>query len=82
MVHFNRGILAVELFCYWLFLASGFEAVEGKITHIVGTAACAWSIYNGIKWHYKMKDGEGFAWAAIGTLVFIGFSARWLVAIP
>lgn len=81
MVNFNRGMLAVELFCYWLFLASGSEPVEGKITHIVGTVACAFSIYNGIKWHYKMKDGEGLAWAAIGALVFIGFSARWLVAV-
>jgi hypothetical protein len=74
-------MLAVELFCYWLFLSSGFEPVEGKIAHFVGTVACAYSVYNGIKWHYKMKDGEGLAWAAIGTLVFIGFSARWLVAV-
>ena len=81
MVNFNRGMLAVELFCYWLFLSSGFEPVEGKIAHFVGTVACAYSVYNGIKWHYKMKDGEGLSWATIGGLVFVGFSARWLVAV-
>jgi len=81
MVNANRVMLAVELFCYWLFLTTGFEPVEGKIAHVVGTVACAWSVYNGIKWHYKMKDGEGLSWAVIGGLVFAGFTARWLVAV-
>ena len=81
MVNFNRGMLAVELFCYWWFLGSGFPPGPAIIAHFVGTVACAWSVYNGIKWHYKMKDGEGLAWAVIGGLVFAGFSVRWLVAV-
>ncbi len=81
MLQLNRFLLAVELFCYWWFLSSGFEPVFGKIAHSIGTVACAWSIYNGIKWHYKNQDGEGLAWAVIGSLVFAGFSARWLVAV-
>ncbi len=82
MVQLNRFMLAVELFCYWLFLSAGFEPVMGKIAHFIGTVACAWSVYNGIKWHYKIKDGEGLAWTVIGSMVFAGFSARWLVAVP
>ena len=81
MVNFNRLMLAVELFCYWLFLSSGFEPIEGKIAHIIGSVACAWSVYNGIKWHYDKRDGEGLAWAVIGAMVFVGLSARWLVAV-
>lgn len=81
MVQFNRSLLAVVLFCYWYFLSAGFQPVLGIVSHFVGTIACVWSLYNGIKWHYKMKDGEGLAWAVIGGLVFVGFSARWLIGV-
>ena len=81
MLKLNRFMLALHLFCYWWFLASGFEPAHGKIAHFAGTFACAWSIYNGIMRHYQSKDGEGIAWAVIGSLVFVGFSARWLVAV-
>lgn len=80
MVQFNRFLLTIELFCYWYFLAQGPEPLAGKLAHIGGSVAAAWSIYNGLKWHFKTRDGEGLAWAAIGGLVFIGLSARWLVA--
>lgn len=82
MVKLNRFLLSVELFSYWLFLYAGIEPVYGKIASFAGTYTCAWSIYNGIKWHYKTKDGEGLAWAVIGILVFAGFSVRWLVTVP
>jgi hypothetical protein len=81
MVNFNRSMLAVELFCYWYFLSTGFQPVLGIASHVLGTVACAWSMYNGIKWHYKVKDGEGLAWAVIGGMVFVGFSARWLIGV-
>ncbi len=81
MLKLNRTMLSVELFCYWWFLATGFEPLLGKLAHFIGTFACVWSIYNGIMWHYKNKDGEGLAWAVIGGLVFAGFSARWLIAV-
>jgi len=81
MLTFNRLLIAAELFCYWLFLSTGFESIEGKIAHMIGSVACAWSVYNGIKWHYNKKDGEGLAWAVIGSMVFIGLSARWLVGV-
>lgn len=81
MLQLNRFMIAVELFCYWWFLASGFEPVLGKLAHFLGTFVCAWSIYNGLMRHHQNKDGEGLAWAVIGGLVFIGFSARWLVAV-
>lgn len=78
-------MLAVELFCYWYFISGSFKPVLGIvlgiISHFVGTIACVWSVYNGIKWHYKMKDGEGLAWAVIGGMVFVGFSARWLIGV-
>ena len=38
-------------------------------------------MYNGIKWHFAKKDGEGLAWTVIGAMVFAGLSARWLVAV-
>ncbi len=81
MIKFNRLMIAVELFCYWLFLAKGIEPIEGKFAHMIGSVACAWSVYNGIKWHYSKKDGEGLSWEVIGSMVFIGLSARWLVAV-
>jgi len=81
MVSLNRSLMAIALFCYWWFLSSGFEPVMGKVTHFVGTVACAMCIYNGIIWHFRNRDGEGLAWAVIGGLVFAGFSARWLVAV-
>jgi hypothetical protein len=64
-----------------LFLSTGFGPIEGKIAHFVGTVACAMSIYNGMKWHFKVKDGEGLSWVIIGGLIFVGFSARWLIAV-
>ena len=79
MVQFNRILLSIELFCYWWFLAQG-PVMAGKLAHVIGSVAAAWSIYNGVKWHFKIKDGEGLAWAAIGGLVFLGLTARWLVA--
>ncbi len=81
MVALNRALLAVQLFCYWWFLSSGFEPAGGKVAHAVGSVACAWSMYNGIKWHFAKKDGEGLAWTVIGAMVFAGLSARWLVAV-
>ncbi len=81
MVQINRLLLAIALFCYWYFLSSGFEPIAGKITHIIGTVAAAWSVYNGTKWQFRMKDGEGLAWAIIGAMIFLGFTARWLVAV-
>jgi len=80
MVKFNRGMLSAQLFCYWYFLANGPESVDGMASHIIGSVAAAWSVYDGIKWHYKTRDGEGLAWAVIGTLVFLGLTARWLVS--
>ena len=81
MVTVYRILIGVQLFCYWLFLAKGFVGI-GKLAHVLGTVACVWSIYSGIIRHYKLKDGEGLAWAIIGALVFVGFSARWLVSVP
>ncbi len=80
MVQFNRFLLSIELFCYWYFLAQGPVPIAGRVMHVIGSVAAAWSIYNGLKWHFKAKDGEGLAWAVIGGLVFLGLSARWLVA--
>ena len=81
MVVLNRLLLAAELFCYWAFLSLGFEPTAGKVAHVIGSVACAWSIYNGVKWHFEKRDGEGFAWAVIGALVFLGLTARWLVEV-
>ncbi len=81
MLQLNRTMLAAQLFCYWWFLATGFEPILGKLAHFVGTFTCVWSIYNGAIWHYKTKDGEGMAWIIVGVMVFIGFSARWLIAV-
>ncbi len=80
MVSFNRLMLIVELFCYWFFLSSGPEPIAGKVSHIIGSIAAAWSVYNGIKWHFRTRDGEGMAWAVIGAMVFLGLTGRWLVA--
>lgn len=79
MVSFNRLLLSVELFCYWYFLAQGPVTILGKAAHILGSIAAAWSIYNGCKWHFNKKDGEGLAWVVIGGLVFAGLSVRWLI---
>lgn len=81
MIQFNRIMLAVELFCYWYFLANGPASVRGMAAHILGSVAAAWSIYNGSKRHFAIKDGEGLAWAIIGGLVFVGLSLRWLVEV-
>jgi len=79
MVSFNRLMLSVELFCYWYFLSEGPSTIAGKGAHVLGSVAAAWSIYNGIKWHFHTRDGEGMAWAVIGGLVFTGLSVRWLI---
>jgi hypothetical protein len=74
-------MLMLQLFCYWYFLANGPGSSAGMATHVGGSVLAAWSIYNGVKWHFKVKDGEGLAWAIIGGLVFLGLTARWLVAV-
>ncbi len=87
MVAFNRAMLPVELFCFWWFLASDVKLPMGPdptfelATFLVGSLAAGWSVYNGIKWHFIQKDGEGLAWACIGCLVFLGLTARVLVAV-
>ncbi len=81
MVEFNRILLFVELFCFWYFLGNGPEPVLGQVTFLVASLGGAWSIYNGIKWHFAKPDGEGLAWSVIGTLVFVGLTARWLVEV-
>jgi len=77
----NRIMLSLELFCYWYFLSAGFGSIGGKITFFIGSFLSAWSIYNGIKWHYSAKDGEGLSWAVIGILTFAGLSVRWLITV-
>ena len=79
MVRLNRTLLSVELFGFWYFLAKGPEPIAGQISFLIASVAAAWSVYNGLKWHFTKRDGEGAAWAAIGALVFLGLTARWLV---
>ena len=81
MIWLNRSLIAVELFCFWYFLSTGPAPLSGQVTFLVSSAAAAWSIYNGIKWHFAKRDGEGLAWAAIGVLVFLGLTARWLIKV-
>jgi len=87
MVAFNRSLLSVELFCFWWFLASDVKLPMGPdptielVAFLVGSLAAGWSVYNGIKWHFSQKDGEGLAWACIGCMVFLGLTARLLVAV-
>lgn len=81
MVKLNRTLLAVELFCFWYFLSTGPEPVPGLVSFLVASIAAAWSVFNGVKWHFAKRDGEGLAWAAIGALVFVGLTARWLVEV-
>ncbi len=81
MVALNRALIGIELFCFWYFLSAGPEPVVGQATFIAASVAAAWSVYNGVKWHFAKRDGEGLAWAIIGALVFLGLTARWLVEV-
>ena len=81
MLLFNRALIAVQLFCFWYFLGEGPAPVLGQASFIVASVAAAWSVYNGIKWHFAKRDGEGLAWAVIGALVFLGLTGRWLVQV-
>lgn len=79
MVSLNRALIGVELFGYWYFLSVGPGPVLGRASFIVASVAAAFSVYNGVKWHFIKRDGEGMAWAVLGSLVFLGLTARWLV---
>lgn len=79
MVSFNRVLISIELFGFWLFMSVGPEPVAGQISFVAAGVAAAWSVYNGIKWHFAHRDGEGAAWCVIGVMVFLGLTARWLV---
>ena len=81
MVSFNRAMLTVELFGFWYFLSAGPDSMLGRASFIVASVAAAWSVYNGVKWHFAKRDGEGIAWAVIGAMVFLGLTARWLVQV-
>ena len=81
MVQFNRALIFVELFCFWYFLDAGPEPLLGQMTFIAAALGGAWSVYNGVKWHFDRRDGEGLAWAVIGAMVFLGLTARWLVEV-
>ncbi len=61
MVPLNRALIGIELFCFWYFLSAGPEPVVGQATFIAASVAAAWSIYNGFKWHFAKRDGEGLA---------------------
>jgi len=81
MVALNRALIGIELFCFWYFLIAGSGPVLGQVTFVGASVAGAFSIYNGIKWHFAKHDGEGLAWAVIGLLVFLGLTSRWLVEV-
>ena len=88
MVAFNRAMISVQLAGFWTFLSLGPGSRQdpsgqamGMVSFVVASVAAAWSIYNGVKWHFAKRDGEGLAWAVIGTLVFLGLTARWLVQV-
>ena len=81
MIPLNRALIGVELFCYWYFLSTGFSPLLGQASFVLASVSATWSIYNGIKWHFAKRDGEGLAWAVLGGIVFLGLTARWLVEV-
>jgi len=75
-----RILLFIEVFCYWLFIAAGFQSVTGRIAFFTSSTASVVSIYYGMMWSYSRKNGEGLAWAVIGSLVFAGLTLKWLIS--
>ena len=71
----------MELLCYLYFLGTGFRSLSGQASFFFASVFAVWSIYNGIKWHFAKRDGEGLAWAVVGGIVFLGLTARGLVEV-
>ena len=81
MIPLNRALIGVELLCYQYFFAQGFRSHSGELSFLLANVFAVWSIYNGIKWHFAKRDGEGLAWAVVGGIVFLGLTARGLVEV-